>query len=92
MRPAQLIYKAFFWWSTSPPALTLFLPPLLQGSLFPEGRGLVETSHSELCVLRILFYVMSGYGTVHLVPSAEGEHFFDDDRIRHLAKEYRKIS
>ena len=31
------------------------LPPLPQDSLIPEGRGLKETSHLELCVLSSLY-------------------------------------
>ena len=35
-------------------ALTLFLPTLLEGSLSPEGRDLMETSHLGLRVPRSL--------------------------------------
>lgn len=44
----------FFWCPPSFLALTLFLPPLLCGSLSSEGRHLMETSHIELRVPRTL--------------------------------------
>lgn len=38
------------WCPPSPLVLTLFLPPLPQGFLYPKGRDFTETSHSELSV------------------------------------------
>lgn len=53
--PGLFIQRALFF--CCPPsflALTLFLPPLLCGSLSSEGRNLMETSHIELRVPRTL--------------------------------------
>ena len=72
-----------FWCPPSPLALIFFPPPLLQGSLSPEGRDLVETSLLELFISSRVFQdlflcVMSGCGSGYLLPSAAGGSFSDD--------------
>ena len=59
-----LIQRA--WFPSCPPsplAFTFFLPPFLQGSLSPEGRDFMETSHLGLKILRSFIpCILSGCG------------------------------
>lgn len=58
--------RSFFLVSFIPLALTLFLLPLLQGSLSHEGRNLVETSCLGLNIQRhLVLCVMSGCGSLY---------------------------
>lgn len=60
------------------------LPPLFFGggeSLSTEKRGLMDTSHFEVCVPRNLslsFYIISDGRSLDLFSSAPGESFSDD--------------
>ena len=65
------------WCPPSSLAPTLFLPPLLLGSLNPEGRDLVEKSHLGLSVPRSI--ILSGCGPLYLFSSAaEGSLMMDE--------------
>lgn len=83
MTLAQLIQKVLFSWC--PPcflAFTLFcLLFFWGGSLSTEKRGLMDTSHFEVCVPRNLslsFYIISDGRSLDLFSSAPGESFSDD--------------
>lgn len=56
-----------------PSVLKLFQLPLLQGSLRPEERGWMETSHVRLSVPRSL--ILTGGGSLYQFPSAGEEAF-----------------
>jgi hypothetical protein len=58
---------------------TLFLSPLLWGSLSAEGRNLMETSHLRLSVARSpTLCIMSGSGSLYMFPSTV-ERWLSDD-------------
>lgn len=62
------VSKALFSWCLPPSlALRIFLPPLLQSSLRPEVRDLIEISALGLSVPRSL--------TLYLMPSVSGQCF-----------------
>lgn len=65
----------FSWCLPSPLALILFLPPLLLGSLSPEGRDLIQTSLLGLSVLRPLTLCVLSE-SLYLFPSAAGGSLF----------------
>lgn len=60
-------------------AFTLFGPPLLQGSLRPEERDLIETSHLGRVVSRsLIFWIMSGCGSLFIPIYYTGGSFSND--------------
>lgn len=54
-------------------------PSYSVGSLNPEGRALIQSSHLNLSVLKsLILYIMSGFGSLYLLLSAAGGSFSND--------------
>lgn len=63
----------------SPLALSLFLPPLPQGSLSSKGRDLIEAFHLGFSVSQFLpLGILSACGALYLFPSDVGGNISDD--------------
>lgn len=79
-----LCRKVFFpWCFPSPLTLKIFLP-LVQGSLSPEERELMETPHLGLSVSRSLTVcTLSRFVDLYLVSSTARERFSDGGGARH---------
>ena len=69
----MLSQRALFSWCLPPPlALTLLLPPLLQGFLSPVVRDLMETSHLGLSVQKsLILYSLLHYSIPSLCYSVD---------------------
>ena len=73
------VWKALFPWCLPPHlALKIFLPPLPQSSLSPEGRDLMKTFHLELGVPRSLTPCrLSSCGSLYLFPFSDDQQDTD---------------
>jgi hypothetical protein len=64
--------------------LAFFIPSFLQGSLSPEERTLLETSHLGLVFSRFLtLCIMCGCGSLYLFLFATGGRFSDECYSEH---------
>lgn len=65
--------------SSLPLVLTVFLLPLPQDSMIPEGKNLMETFCLELVVPKsLILCIMSSCEYVYLFPYASGRSSSDD--------------
>lgn len=73
------VHQGVPWWPPSPLALTFFMPPVLQGSLSPEERHLMEECHLVLSIPRSLtLCTVSTCESQNLFPSTTGAGFSDE--------------
>lgn len=61
------------------PSVTIFLHHFVKGSLSPDGKVLMETSHLGLIVLRsFIHFTLSNCGFLYLFLSSAGGSFSED--------------
>lgn len=67
---SSVAHKMSYSWCPCPVSLAFFLPPLLQSTLSPKGRDLIDTSHLGLSISRsLMLCTLSGCGSLYLFPS-----------------------